>query len=183
MKTQNKPQTVLYLGGCRSGKSRLAEEYCRGHCKSRTYVATLTVSGDEEMKQRIELHTRQRGRNWHLVEEPFDLCGLLRSTGEDGVMLIDCLTMWLTNMLLADKTDAEVEGEVRELCVLLGNPPCTVVLVANEVGLGVVPESSLGRRFRDLAGWANQQVAASCQRVLFIAGGLPLVLKDEEVQG
>lgn len=180
MKIQKNPQTILYMGGCRSGKSRLAEEYCRGQFESRTYVATMMFFGDEEMNQRIDLHRKQRGTSWHLVEEPYDLCGLLRSTTEDGVLLIDCLTMWLTNLLLADKTDEEVEDQVKEFCSLLGKPPCTIVLVANEVGLGVVPESALGRRFRDLAGWTNQQVAAGCQRVFFVAGGLPLVLKDVE---
>ncbi len=180
MKKNTTPQTILYLGGCRSGKSRLAEEYCRTHYHSRIYVATMTVSDDEEMNHRIELHRKQRGTTWQLVEEPLDLEGVIQSTTEDGVVLIDCLTMWITNMLLADRTDSEIESAVHGLCTALATARCSVVLVANEVGLGVVPESSLGRRFRDLAGWANQQVASTCARVLFIAAGLPMVLKDVE---
>lgn len=174
--------SILYLGGCRSGKSRLAEEYCRSHFLTRTYLATMIRSEDEEMNHRIELHRRQRGEHWHLIEEPFDLCGVLQAGVADGVVLVDCLSMWLTNMLLAEKTDAHMEAEVQRLCALLAAPPCTIVLVANEVGLGIVPESALGRRFRDIAGWTNQQVAGAAGQVYFIAAGLPLVLKGDGVQ-
>ncbi len=177
------PKTILYLGGCRSGKSRLAEEYCRDSFQTRTYVATMTITGDEEMNHRIALHKRQRGDNWQLVEEPFHLSTVLQSAEQGGVILIDCLTMWLTNMLLADQSTEQMEQEVRDLCDLLESPPCTVVIVANEVGLGIVPESALARRFRDLAGWANQQVASVASTVYFVAGGLPMVLKDEGGQG
>ncbi len=183
MKIANNPKTILYLGGCRSGKSRLAEEYCRDSFEDRTYVATMTVTGDEEMKQRIMLHQRQRGSHWQLVEEPFDLGRVIQSRGRGDVVLIDCLTMWLTNMLLADYATERMEQEVMSLCDVLRNPTCTVVLVANEVGLGIVPESALGRQFRDLAGWTNQQVAKVATTVFFIAGGLPVVLKDENKQG
>ncbi len=179
MVTENGAKTILYLGGCRSGKSRLAEEYCRTAFDLRTYIATMTITGDEEMNERIAMHRLQRGVEWRLVEEPRDICGVLGSVPENGVVLIDCLTMWITNMLLADTSDTFMEQEVRRLCDLLRTPPCTVVLVANEVGLGIVPESALARRFRDLAGWANQQVAGVVGRVVFVAAGLPLLLKDE----
>lgn len=177
--TGNSAKTILYLGGCRSGKSRLAEEYCRAAFELRTYIATMTITGDEEMNERIALHRLQRGGEWRLIEEPRDIRGVLGSLPEDGVVLIDCLTMWITNMLLADTSDIFMEQEVRSLCDLLRTPPCTVVLVANEVGLGIVPESALARRFRDLAGWTNQQVAAVADRVIFVAAGLPMLLKDE----
>lgn len=176
---KNRAEIILYLGGCRSGKSRLAEEYCRATFQSRTYVATMTVTDDQEMNHRIAMHRAQRGEEWQLVEEPFDLCGVLTSVPEDGVVLIDCLTMWLTNMLLAEQSDVLMESEVKRFCKCLENSPCTVVLVANEVGLGIVPESALARRFRDLAGWTNQQVAAVASQVYFVAGGLPLVLKGQ----
>lgn len=177
MTVENKIETVLYLGGCRSGKSRLAEAYCRSLYKVRIYVATMTITGDEEMNHRIELHKSQRGDQWQLVEEPYELGAVLQTAKPGGVVLVDCLTMWLTNLLLADRTDAEIENEVEELCKILAKPSCSIVLVANEVGLGIVPESALARRFRDLAGWTNQQVAATCKQVYFVAGGLPMVLK------
>ncbi len=175
----NNLETILYLGGCRSGKSRIAEEYCRRSFQERTYVATMTISGDEELDHRIDLHQRQRGEAWALIEEPLDLCRVVQSVSPGGVILVDCLTMWLTNLLLAGRTDEEIEQDVGKLCNLLAEPPCVIVLVANEVGLGIVPESALARRFRDLAGWANQQVAGVAARVYFVAGGLSLVLKDE----
>jgi adenosylcobinamide kinase/adenosylcobinamide-phosphate guanylyltransferase len=177
MTVENKIETILYLGGCRSGKSRLAEEYCRSLYKFRTYVATMTITGDKEMNHRIKLHKSQRGDQWQLIEEPYKLGAVLQSVAPGGVVLVDCLTMWLTNLLLAERTDAEIEKEVVELCTILKRPPCSIVLVANEVGLGIVPESALARRFRDLAGWTNQQVAAVAHQVYFVAGGLPMVLK------
>lgn len=183
MKVNHPPKTILYLGGCRSGKSRLAEEYCRDVFQNRTYVATMTITGDEEMNHRISLHKRQRGTHWQLVEEPLQLGRVVQSADPDGVILIDCLTMWLTNMLLADQTTEDMEQAVLDLCDLLRSPPCTVVIVANEVGLGIVPESALARRFRDIAGWANQQVAKVASTVYFVAGGLPMILKDEGRQG
>jgi adenosylcobinamide kinase/adenosylcobinamide-phosphate guanylyltransferase len=183
MAGKNKSETVLYLGGCRSGKSRLAEEYCRTHFGTRTYVATMTGTDDEEMQRRIELHRLQRGENWQLIEEPFDLYGVLSTQQTGTVVLVDCLTMWLTNRLLAGQTDKQIEQDVQALCQLLHGPPCTIVLVSNEVGLGIVPESALSRRFRDLAGWMNQQVAGASTKVYFVAAGLSVVLKDKGQPG
>ena len=177
-----KPETVFFLGGCRSGKSRLAEEYCRTGFATRTYVATMTGLDDEEMQRRIDLHRLQRGNKWQLIEEPFDLYGVL-SVSRDGVILVDCLTMWLTNRLLAGQTDQQIEQDVQALCSLLEHPLSTVVLVANEVGLGIVPESALARHFRDLAGWVNQQVAGVSTKVYFVAAGLSMVLKEQDKQG
>ncbi|MFA6498705.1 MAG: bifunctional adenosylcobinamide kinase/adenosylcobinamide-phosphate guanylyltransferase, partial [Desulfurivibrionaceae bacterium] len=119
-----------------------------------------------------------RGTGWLTVEEPLDLAGVLEKnmTGTE-VFLVDCLTMWLTNMMMQDFSDEKIQREVVQLRETVRALGTSVVLVANEVGLGIVPESSLGRRFRDLAGWTNQQMALVCEQVVFVAAGLPLRLK------
>jgi len=172
------PFTMLVLGGCRSGKSRFAEEWVAARYPRRTFVATLARTDDAEMAQRIALHRQSRSAEWQTVEEPLDplrvLCNGQRAT---DIFLIDCLTLWLTNLLLHDLSDAEIEGAVRDLAQGVAASAVPVVMVANEVGLGLVPEAPLGRRFRDLAGWANQQMAAACSHVVLVTAGLPLALK------
>ncbi len=172
------PQTVLFLGGCRSGKSRLAEEFVVRHFSRPCYVATMMKSSDPELHERIELHQKRRGDSWQLIEEPHDVCTVLSRPDAD-VVLIDCLSMWLTNLLLADLADHQIHHKVGMLTEAISSCPVPVVMVANEVGLGIVPDSTLGRRFRDLAGWLNQQVAAVSSRVILVAAGLPLTVKDE----
>ncbi len=172
------PVKFLVIGGCRSGKSRFAEQWARERFQRRIFLATLEESADEEMKQRIALHRTSRGIGWQTVEEPVDLVGVMtKNASGTEVFLVDCLTLWLTNLLMRDLSDAEIEEQVRALCRAVQYLPVNVVLVANEVGLGIVPEAPLGRRFRDLAGWTNQQVAAVCDRVVMMAAGLPLHLK------
>jgi len=162
---------TLILGGARSGKSRLGERLTRKQGPA-TYVATAQA-WDEEMKQRIQLHKDQRDSGWMTYEEPFDIAALIQKT--DRPMLIDCLTLWLTNMLLSDSHDLEAEQEI--LLTALKAPPHPILLVANEVGLGIVPENALARRFRDHAGLLNQRIAQQANHVIFTAAGLPLVLK------
>ncbi len=171
----------FYLGGCRSGKSRLAEEWVREQAIRPTFIATMQPGDDLEMEARVALHRQSRGEGWHLVEEPAEIVAVLMANEfNSDVILIDCLTLWLTNLLLIDRSDDEIEHRVAQLCQAIQDCSASVVLVANEVGLGIVPENSLSRRFRDLAGWINQQVAASCDTVLFVAAGMPLVLKGDD---
>ena len=168
----------LVLGGCRSGKSSHAEQWASGNFQRKTYVATLVRQGDEEMDRRIDLHRESRGNGWLLVEEPIDLVAvLIQSREQEEVVLIDCLTMWITNLMMADFTDQQIENEILRLKETIGAANHGIVLVANEVGLGLVPERAIGRRFRDLAGWCNQQLAEVCDQVVFVAAGLPLTLK------
>lgn len=181
MKTQSTgqlPVKKLVLGGCRSGKSRYAEQWVAQNFSDMVFVATLEARNDAEMDQRIALHRQSRGIGWMTVEEPLDLAGVLaeNKTGSE-VFLVDCLTMWLTNMMMQGFSDEKIQGEVARLCATVASLDTSVVLVANEVGLGIVPESSLGRRFRDLAGWTNQQMVLVCGQVVFVAAGLPLRLK------
>lgn len=160
---------TLVLGGARSGKSSLAERLVRGMGGRPTYIATATA-GDEEMRARIAQHREQRGEGWHTVEEPLALADAIRAT--NGPVLVDCLTLWLSNLMFAER---DVAVETAGLLDALAAGP--VVLVSNEVGMGLVPDTPLGRRFRDAQGRLNQAVAAAVPRVLFVAAGLPIVLK------
>ncbi len=174
---QLKPEVMLVLGGTRSGKSGWARRYVEERYHKPVFLATAQA-GDREMEERIARHRRERGSGWGLVEEPQEIVrALTRGAGEleADAVLVDCLTMWLTNVLLTE--GAAVERRIDELCRVLRQPPCSLVLVSNEVGMGIVPDSGLGRQFRDLAGMLNQRVAALSERVVFVAAGLPLVLK------
>lgn len=166
--------TTLVLGGARSGKSAFAEKLVAGSGLTRIYVATATA-GDDEMQLRIAQHRRQRGPGWITVEEPLALVDVLTREATHGrAVLVDCLTLWLSNLMLAGR-DPDIEA--RRLARFLGVARYPVVLVSNEVGLGLVPETPLGRAFRDAQGRLNQIIAAEAPQVVFIAAGLPLWLK------
>ncbi len=168
------PPLSLVLGGARSGKSRYAEALVEGAAAAGTYCATAEA-GDAEMAARIAAHRVRRGPFWHTLEERLALAAVIATEATpERPLLIDCLTMWLSNLMLAGKP---IDQEGDNLCAALRLAAGPVVLVANEVGLGIVPETPLGRRFRDAAGHLNQRVAALADRVVFVAAGLPLVLK------
>jgi adenosylcobinamide kinase/adenosylcobinamide-phosphate guanylyltransferase len=170
------PRATLVLGGARSGKSRYAEELARGSGLAPVYLATATA-GDAEMAERIAAHRARRGDPWTTVEEPIRLAGALACTvGPGRVVVVDCLTLWIANLLGAGR---DVAAASAELAGLLASLPGPAILVANEVGLGIVPENALARAFRDAAGRLNQEMAARCDRVVLVAAGLPLVLKEE----
>jgi adenosylcobinamide kinase / adenosylcobinamide-phosphate guanylyltransferase len=169
------PRVLLVLGGARSGKSRYAESVIEAASCPALYLATAEPR-DGEMAERIRRHRARRGRQWATLEEPLDLApSLIREARADRPILVDCLTLWLANLLEAGRA---VETESAALVEALGALAGPVVLVANEVGLGIVPENALAREFRDHAGRLNQAVAARASRVVFIAAGLPLTLKD-----
>jgi len=167
-------QTTLVLGGARSGKSVFAERLIDHTVLTRIYLATATP-GDEEMKLRIAQHRTRRGDGWTTVEEPLALVdALTRESTHGRAVLVDCLTLWLSNVMLAGR-DPEIEA--RRLTRFLGVAQYPIVFVSNEVGLGLVPETELGRAFRDAQGQLNQIIAAAVPNVVFIAAGLPLWLK------
>jgi adenosylcobinamide kinase/adenosylcobinamide-phosphate guanylyltransferase len=173
--SQSLPAVTLVLGGARSGKSRYAERLIETAAARGTYCATAEP-GDAEMAVRIAAHRARRGPFWHTIEAPLEVASvILTEAAIDRPLLVDCLTLWLSNLLLADKC---VEAESAALSAALREAAGPVVLVANEVGLGLVPETPLGRRFRDAAGRLNQEIAALADRVVFVAAGLPLVLKE-----
>lgn len=166
--------TTLVLGGARSGKSTYAEGLLSG--APALYLATGQAF-DDEMAERIRLHADRRGPTWSTIEEPLDLAlALDRHLDPARPVLVDCLTLWLSNLMHAGRDVAE---ETARLCAVLAAARGTVVLVSNEVGLGLVPDTRLGRDFRDHQGRVNQRVAQVCAKVVFVAAGLPLVLKDQ----
>jgi len=174
------PALTLVLGGARSGKSGFAEQLCMNHCRAvntdkAIYVATAEV-GDQEMQSRIALHRQRRGLAWHTIEEPLDLIGIItRQSNPHQPILIDCLTLWLSNLMHKDRLISQEGGQLLEIFQNRRLPP--VIMVSNEVGLGIVPDNQLARRFRDEAGRLNQQIAAVADRVILIVAGLPLPLK------
>jgi adenosylcobinamide kinase/adenosylcobinamide-phosphate guanylyltransferase len=169
------PRLTLVLGGARSGKSRYAEGLVEAASDCGTYVATAEP-GDDEMAVRIAAHRIRRGPFWRTVEAPLRLAQAIEAEARpDRPVLVDCLTLWLANLMLAG---ARLDDEIASLLAALRDAAGPVVLVANEVGLGLVPETPLGREFRDAAGQLNQDIAARAERVVFVAAGLPLVLKD-----
>ena len=166
------PKLTLVLGGARSGKSRYAEGLITASPPPWTYVATAEA-GDEEMAARIKSHRERRGARWRTIEAPRELAKALSACG-DGPVLVDCLTLWLSNLMLAE---ANIEEETARLEQTLAAANGPLVLVANEVGSGIVPSYPLGRRFRDAQGILNQRMAARSERVILMVAGLPLALK------
>lgn len=165
----------LVLGGARSGKSLFAENLILNSGLKPVYIATGRAF-DEEMSERISIHKDRRGKNWETVEEPLALADALLQAAHPGrAILVDCLTLWVTNLMMAG---ANIDTECEGLIAALNDLHVPIVLVSNEVGLGIVPESKMGREFRDHAGTVNQRVAKASKNAWFIAAGLPLVLKS-----
>ena len=167
-------RTTLVIGGARSGKSHYAEQLLAAHDGTRIYIATAEA-GDAEMAARIAAHQARRGAGWRTIEQPLDLVTALEThCRHAGAVLVDCLTLWLSNLMAASRDIAAATSRlVRAVQHLEGR----TVLVSNEVGLGIVPNHPLGREFRDHAGRLNQAVAAAVDEAVFIAAGLPLRLK------
>ncbi|RCL00829.1 MAG: adenosylcobinamide kinase / adenosylcobinamide-phosphate guanylyltransferase [Candidatus Tokpelaia sp. JSC188] len=165
---------TLVLGGARSGKSRFAESLILKTNKNPVYIATAEAH-DEEMRRRIRQHRFRRDINWKTLETPLELIRDINNEGgENRIILVDCLTLWLSNLMIY-KRDIAYQSE--GLLYLLKEVRSDIVLVANEIGLGIVPECRLNREFRDYAGQLNQGIAAIADTVYFIVAGLPLILK------
>jgi adenosylcobinamide kinase/adenosylcobinamide-phosphate guanylyltransferase len=170
------PPVTLVLGGARSGKSRFAESLISAALKPWVYLAT-GQTGDAEMAARIRHHRERRGEGWITIEEPLELPGVLhRAAGEGRAILVDCLTLWVSNLMAASR---DVADETARLIDSLAKIATPIIFVSNEVGLGIVPDNALARAFRDEAGRVNQAAAAAANRVYFVAAGLPLLMKDE----
>lgn len=166
----------LVLGGARSGKSRYAQQLAVDYGLDVIYVATATA-GDEEMRLRIHQHQQQRPSHWHLVEEQLHLADVLLQNDAVGrVLLVDCITLWLSNLLCSDN-EKQFSHECSNLLAVIPQLQCRLILVSNEVGQGIVPVNELARRFVDEAGWLHQRLAGICDRVTFMVAGLPQILK------
>ncbi len=172
---QHFPKISLFLGGTRSGKSQLAEQQALNSGLSPVYLATAQV-GDAEMESRIESHQQRRGNNWRLIEEPLSITDHLAKLAASEIILIDCLTLWLSNLMLAGRASAAEQEKL-----LNGFEKCAgkIICVSSEVGLGIVPDNKLGRDFRDAQGVLNQNIAAHAELVVFATAGLPLVIKGK----
>jgi adenosylcobinamide kinase/adenosylcobinamide-phosphate guanylyltransferase len=168
---------TLVLGGARSGKSRYAERLITALPPPWIYAATGQAL-DDEMAARIDAHRARRGAGWTTVEAPRDLAAALAAHTRAPV-LVDCLTLWLSNLMMAD---AQVEQEIDRLARALAAAAAPVVLVANEVGSGIVPDNALARRFRDLQGGLNQRIAALADQVVLLVAGLPLYVKGRPAE-
>ncbi len=171
---QTSPGAVLVLGGARSGKSAFAERLVAETGLSRHYIATGRA-WDDEMRQRIDKHREDRGDGWQTHEEPLALATRIRDVARpDRAVLIDCLTLWVTNLMLEER---DMAAEFAGLAEAIKAAQGRLVFVSNEVGLGIVPENRMAREFRDHAGRLHQQIAALVPEVYFVAAGLPLKMK------
>lgn len=165
----------LILGGARSGKSALAEQRAAASGMEVVYIATAEIR-DQEMAKRIRHHRERRPAHWRSVEQPLYLADMLQQQAAEGrCLLVDCLTLWLSNLLAAD--DGVFEQQRQLLLQRLPQLPGRIILVSNEVGLGIVPLGELTRRFCDESGRLHQAIAAQCERVTFVTAGLPMSLK------
>ncbi|MBM4295141.1 MAG: bifunctional adenosylcobinamide kinase/adenosylcobinamide-phosphate guanylyltransferase [Deltaproteobacteria bacterium] len=169
---------ALILGGAKSGKSRYGLNLAQNFPPPRLFVAT-GQPGDEEMAARIARHRQDRGPGWETREEPLDVAAALdESQGRYGVILVDCLTLWLSNLMLREgQTEAGIDLGIRELLEVFDKTATPVILISNEVGLGIVPENALARAFRDQAGRLHQKLAAAADLVALVVAGLPWIIK------
>lgn len=171
---------MLVVGGAKSGKSRFALNVCNGLNRKRIFLATAQAL-DQEMVERIKRHQAERDREWHTVEEPLNVADSIRTLdNEDTIILIDCLTLWLNNLYM--EYGDEQESIMRAIEILMQQLSRTrgaVVVVSNEIGMGIVPDNPLSRRFRNDAGSMNQRIAHLARKVVAVMAGLPLVLKDD----
>lgn len=168
---------IFVTGGARSGKSDFACRLASENKGAVTYIATAEA-GDSEMKKRIEKHRRKRPRRWKLVEEPVDMRSAISQAGKSRFIIIDCLTLLITNWMLKENfTESKILGDLSDFLLGLKELPANVVIVSNEVGAGIVPGTKLGRTFRDICGRANQLAAEHAEDVYFLVSGIPLKIK------
>ena len=179
-KTKLNNGCVLIIGGAKSGKSTLALHLCNDLDLKHIFIATAEAR-DAEMEERIKRHRTERGEKWTTVEEPLDIAAKIDELdGSDSVILIDCLTLWLSNQFMKyEDNSEEINRNIKELAVRLAVAKGVVVVVSNDVGMGIVPENKLAREFRDVAGYMNQTIGAVAKKVVVTFAGLPMVLKDE----
>lgn len=166
---------ILVTGGARSGKSRIAEDLVlQGRAGQQAQYIATAQAWDDEMRARIAQHQARRGAEWATTAEPLDLIGALDASNGQGPRLVDCLTLWLTNLILGEK---DWRSAAEELLTALPRQRGLVVFVTNEVGMGIVPDNALARSFRDAAGTLNQMVAGAADEVILAVSGLPLKVK------
>jgi len=170
-------KTILVIGGCRSGKSSHALNLANQIPGHKIFIATC-MPHDKEMEERVLLHKKQRSRAWTTLEVPVRLSEEISNNSQkENVILVDCLTLWLSNLILENNDQENIDGHIRKLVRSLEKAQCPIILVSNEVGTGIVPENRLARRFRDIAGFTNQRVAACADNVIWMVAGIPVGVK------
>lgn len=169
------PHLTFVLGGAASGKSAFAEALVARTGAAKVYLATAEIY-DAEMRAKVDAHLEMRGQNWRTIEAPRDLHRALASVSKDEVVLLDCATMWLSNHMMSE---SDLGKETEELLAALNDCAGPVVVVSNEVGMGIVPDNALARKFRDAQGKLNQRLAAEADLAVFVVAGLPSVLKGQ----
>jgi len=166
------------LGGCRSGKSSYALETAQKFSGTKKVFIATCVPRDDEMKLRVTRHQQERNRHWHTVEAPLHLAeAIVEAGGKASVLLVDCLTLWVNNLLMENYDSEQILDLVQSLTHSVSSVTCPVILVSNEVGTGIVPENKLARLYRDLVGSTNQAVAACADQVVWTVAGIPVVIK------
>lgn len=175
-------RTTLVTGGARSGKSLFAQDLVESMGPGRVFLATGQAF-DAEMDERIRRHQADRGAGWETVEEPLDIIGFLQGGGATGrPVLVDCLTLWVSNLMFHHGEETDLQPIFEQLALTVQRSESPVVLVTNEVGLGIVPDNALARRFRDNAGWLNQRLGRACEGVVLCVAGIPLTIKSQTIQ-
>jgi adenosylcobinamide kinase/adenosylcobinamide-phosphate guanylyltransferase len=170
-------ETILVIGGCRSGKSRHALRLAEQAPGQKIFIASC-IPQDKEMKQRVFHHQQQRNNTWKTFEVPFFIPDAINTHSLNGnVLLVDCLTLWISNLITDDQHSEKIDTYIIELIQSLEKSECPIILVSNEVGCGIVPENKLARLFRDIAGFANQKVAGCADRVIWMVAGIPVNIK------
>ncbi|NIQ03056.1 MAG: bifunctional adenosylcobinamide kinase/adenosylcobinamide-phosphate guanylyltransferase [Nitrospinaceae bacterium] len=171
-------KATLITGGCRSGKSRHSLSLAREVVGDKMYLATAEAL-DAEMKERIARHQLERGKDWETIEEPVEVLRVLQDLeNRSGVLVLDCLTLWISNRMHHGDNREELVQEAGRLAGQIGRMRCELIVITNEVGAGIVPENKLARDFRDLAGEINQRFAEHCDQVIHMVSGIPVVLKS-----
>jgi len=170
-------ETILVIGGCRSGKSSHALYLAEQISGRKIFIATC-MPQDKEMEQRVLRHRQQRSSAWETLEAPFFLPEAIHKNSTNGhVVLVDCLTLWINNLILNDDQPDTIDDHIQKLTQSIEESDCPVILVSNEVGTGIVPENKLARLFRDITGFANQKIAACVNRVIWMVAGIPVRIK------
>lgn len=173
--------TIFVIGGCRSGKSRYALQTAQKFAGHKKIFLATCIPDDDEMKQRVARHQDERGSDWETAEVPIDLPDAIHAQSQTAdILLVDCLTLWISNLIMKYQDAAKVETHIHSLKEALAKSHCPVVLVSNEVGTGIVPQNKLARLFRDLVGSANQIAAECADRVVWMVAGIPVTIKKRE---
>ena len=171
-------ETILVIGGCRSGKSRHALELTEKIPGSKRIFIATCMPLDDEMKERIDRHKKERDKNWKTIEAPVELSVEINENSRKGdLILIDCLTLWINNLLMETESTGIIDDHIQKLIIAFKEAKCPIIMVSNEVGAGIVPENRLARQFRDLAGFTNQKVAECVESVIWMVAGIPVSIK------